>query len=117
MGTVKETHERIAMKPDFIFYVGKKKAVTLKSNGKLVVHKKVRSRHPALPIPATAHRQGGTSVKIAELKKQAEALFREIEVAADEDREWNSHRGNGTNAVEAYNAALDFMDLIRKVEP
>jgi hypothetical protein len=50
---------------------------------------------------------------LKELKKEAETLMVEIELAHDNDEEWTSPRGNGVNSSEAYETARAFITLIR----
>lgn len=48
-----------------------------------------------------------------ELKQRAQALVDEIQQCLDEDSEWTSPQGNGTNAFEAIEAAIAFNKLIQ----
>lgn len=55
-----------------------------------------------------------TDLTLEELKSKAEDLYAKIERCAEEDQEWTSPRGNGTNPFEASEAALAFIELIRR---
>jgi hypothetical protein len=72
---------------------------------------------PRTRKPKTAPRkktEKPTADPLVELRDAVLQMSKEIEEAVDEDREWTSWRGNGTNSFEAAQVIRPLAELAKK---